>query len=456
MVAASTTGPAISSVVDSQGNTYVQAVASGANAVWYTTGIKGAADTITANFAASTGFSLIYIHEYAGLASNPLDQVSSQTGTGTAITSGAVKTTEANELIFGYAAVDHRVSASGPGFTVRQTAGGNMSEDMIVSATGTYAATFTQSVISGWIGLIATFKASSGSAIGYVQSANNVSSTNTTGIAASFASSTTAGNAIVVAASTTGPAISSVVDSQGNTYVQAVASGGNAVWYTTGIKGGADTITANFAASTGFSLIYIHEYAGLASNPLDQVSSQTGTGTAITSGAVTTTEANELILGYAAVDYRVSASGPGFTVRQTAGGNMSEDMTVFSLGTYSAIFTQNISGKWAGMIATFKAANVGSPTLQSIAVTPANPTIMIGGNPAQLTATGTYSDASKQNITGSCSWTSSASGVATVSSGGQVTGVAPGSANITCTIGSVSGFTTVSLNAATVPIRFVQ
>ena len=234
-------------------------MSSGSNAVWYATGIKGGADTITANFASSTGFSLIYIHEYAGLATNPLDQVSSQIGTGTAVTSGSKTTLQANELIFGYASVDHCVMSGTSGFSVRQTAGCNMSEDMIVSATGTYAATFTQNVSSGWSGLVATFKAAS--AISYVQSANNVSSTNSTGIAASFANSTTAGNAIVVAASVAGPAISSVVDTQGNTYLQAVASGSNAVWYATGIKGGADTITANFASSTGFSLIYIHEYA---------------------------------------------------------------------------------------------------------------------------------------------------------------------------------------------------
>ena len=89
----------------------------------------------------------------------------------------------------------------------------------------------------------------------------------------------------------------------------------------------------------------------------------------MTSGSKTTSQANELIFGYASVDYRVSAGGPGFTVRQTAGGNMSEDMMVFSPGTYSATFTQNITGGWTGMIATFKAAGVGSPTLQSIAVT---------------------------------------------------------------------------------------
>src|SRR5262245_51145238 len=45
-----------------------------------------------------------------------------------------------HELVFGYASVGNRVSGGEPGFNMRQTAGGNMSEDMIVTATGSYAA----------------------------------------------------------------------------------------------------------------------------------------------------------------------------------------------------------------------------------------------------------------------------------------------------------------------------
>jgi PKD repeat protein len=459
VVAVSTAGPVISSVADTQGNTYIQAAVSGSNAVWYATAIKGGAAKITANFAASTGFNLIYIHEYGGLASSSaLDQVSIQTGTGTAVTSGAKTTTQANELLFGYASVDNCVSGGTTGFTARQTAGCNFSEDMIVSSTGTYSATFAQSNSGGWVGILATFKGASSSGIHYVQSASSVSVTSATGVSASFTSNTTAGDAIVVAASTAGPAISSVADTQGNTYAKATSSGADAIWYATSIKGGADTITANFAASTGFSLIYIHEYAGLAaSSALDQISTQKGTGTAVTSGAKTTTQANELIFGYASVDNCVTTGTTGFTVRQTAGCNMSEDMIVLSTGAYSATFTQSNSGGWSGLMATFKAVASGPPpTLQSIAVTPTSPTISLGSSPLQMTATGTYSDSSKQNITSSCSWTSGTTGVATVNSAGQVTPVAIGSASIKCTDGSVSGATTATVTAAVAAIHFVQ
>ena len=53
-----------------------------------------------------------------------------------------------------------------------------------------------------------------------------------------------------------------------------------------------------------------------------------------------------------------------------------------------------------------------TPTLQSIAVTPANPTIAAGAN-QQFVATGTYSDASTAVITGSVTWASATPATAT-------------------------------------------
>ena len=76
-----------------------------------------------------------------------------------------------------------------------------------------------------------------------------------------------------------------------------------------------------------------------------------------------------------------------------------------------------------------------APTLNSIAVTPANPTVAAGTN-AQLTATANYSYGSAQNVTSSANWSSSNTSVATVS-GGLVTCVA--GANSTATISAASG-----------------
>src|SRR5271157_4374134 len=87
-----------------------------------------------------------------------------------------------------------------------------------------------------------------------------------------------------------------------------------------------------------------------------------------------------------------------------------------------------------------------SAGLVSIAVTPANPSIA-AGKQQQFTATGTYSDGSKQNLTNSTTWTSSATSVATVSSGGLATGVAAGSTTIQATSGSINGSTGLTVTA---------
>jgi hypothetical protein len=57
----------------------------------------------------------------------------------------------------------------------------------------------------------------------------------------------------------------------------------------------------------------------------------------------------------------------------------------------------------------------------------------------QLKATGTYRDGSTQGLTSSATWTSSITGVATITSpGGLATGVSPGTTEITAASGAVS------------------
>ncbi len=90
----------------------------------------------------------------------------------------------------------------------------------------------------------------------------------------------------------------------------------------------------------------------------------------------------------------------------------------------------------------------GAKTLQSIGVTPPDPSLAAGMT-LQLAATASYSDHSTQDLTSSAAWTSSDSTVAAVSSDGLVTAVAPGSAAITATSGGVSGSSTLNVTAAT-------
>lgn len=101
------------------------------------------------------------------------------------------------------------------------------------------------------------------------------------------------------------------------------------------------------------------------------------------------------------------------------------------------------------------AAGTGA-TLQTIAVGPANPTLGLGAT-VQLTATGTYSDSTTQDITSSVTWSSSNTAIATVSSTGLVTatGTTGQTVVIIATSGSVSGNTTVTLAATSVTLTSI-
>jgi 6-phosphogluconolactonase (cycloisomerase 2 family) len=99
---------------------------------------------------------------------------------------------------------------------------------------------------------------------------------------------------------------------------------------------------------------------------------------------------------------------------------------------------------------------VSPAALVSIAVTPANPSVVVGANP-QFTATGTYTDNSMVNITTLVAWTSGTITVATISNAagppstqGVATAVAPGHTVITATYPAttISGSTTLTVKSA--------
>jgi len=102
----------------------------------------------------------------------------------------------------------------------------------------------------------------------------------------------------------------------------------------------------------------------------------------------------------------------------------------------------------SGAVSGSTVLNVTAATLTSIAVTPANPSIVKGAT-QQFTATGTFSDTSTQNITSSVTWVSATTGVATITSAGLAKGVGAGSSKIQATSGAVTGSTTLSVTAAT-------
>jgi uncharacterized protein YjdB len=86
--------------------------------------------------------------------------------------------------------------------------------------------------------------------------------------------------------------------------------------------------------------------------------------------------------------------------------------------------------------------------LVSIAITPANPNLILG-TLTQFTATGTFSDQSTKDITASVVWTSSNPNVAGINGGGLAAAFSLGSASISATSDSITGSTSVGVQSPT-------
>jgi chitodextrinase len=103
--------------------------------------------------------------EYSGLDQlNPVDVTAAATGTNASSTSGSATTTNANDLIFGANIVATLTQSAGTGFTRRMITSpdGDIAEDRVVTAIGTYSATAPLSSAGPWIMQMVAFKAASG------------------------------------------------------------------------------------------------------------------------------------------------------------------------------------------------------------------------------------------------------------------------------------------------------
>lgn len=101
----------------------------------------------------------------------------------------------------------------------------------------------------------------------------------------------------------------------------------------------------------------------------------------------------------------------------------------------------------AGAVSGSSVLTVTFATLSSIAVSPANPTIVAGTN-QQFTAMGIMSDGSQQNLTASVAWNSSSSAIGTIAPSGLATAVGAGQTTITATLGSISGSANLTVTTA--------
>lgn len=158
--------------------------------------------------------------------------------------------------------------------------------------------------------------------------------------------------------------------------------------------GGPCTITVQASGIPEPLRYAIHEYSGLAiSNVLDKTAgtyNSAGSTSPNSGNTATTSQASELIFGFCATGPGAPTftAGGGFTLRSDGTGAANhpakvgtEDQIVSSTGTYASTFTLSASNEWFAMVATYKAAVVGS--VGSIPQ-PGSPALSSPRNPLQF------------------------------------------------------------------------
>jgi hypothetical protein len=231
-----------------------------------------------------------------------------------------------------------------------------------------------------------------------------------------------------VAWSSSSPTVATISNAAGTNGLTTSANAGQStITATLGSVTGSTTLTVSAAALSSIALSPLNSSISLGST---QQFTATGTYTDGSTQNITTTVA-------------WSSSSPTVATISNAAGTNGLATSVGS-GQTTITATQ-------GSVTSSTTLTVNAAALSSIALSPLNPSIGLGTT-QQFTATGTYTDGSTQNITTTVAWSSSSPAVATISNAAGTNGLASsvnaGQSTITATLGSVTGSTTLTVNAA--------
>jgi len=162
--------------------------------------------------------------------------------------------------------------------------------------------------------------------IAFVQSNSATPQSSPTTVTVTYTAAQTLGNlnVVVVGWNDSTAIVSSIIDSRGNAYALAAAAvvqsgtASQAIYYAKNIfaaAAGANTVTVTFSVAAAFPDIRIAEYSGLDTvNPLDvSVGAQGTTTSTSNSGSVTTSSANDLLVGANLVQSTTRGAGTGYT-----------------------------------------------------------------------------------------------------------------------------------------------
>jgi IPT/TIG domain/Abnormal spindle-like microcephaly-assoc'd, ASPM-SPD-2-Hydin/Immunoglobulin domain len=480
----------VQSVTDTKGNIYLRAVGptvqSGiaTQSIYYAKNILAAAvnaNTVTVTFDAAARYVDICVAEYSGLDPvNALDVSVGAQGSGTMSDSGMVTTTNPKDLLIGANLVQTQTTGPGSGYTSRVISNpdGDIFEDRVVTATGSYGATALVSSGGAWIMQMVAFRAagttpnisslnpasgavgtsvtiagvnfgaspgtstmkfngttatptswsatsivapvpsgattgnvvvtvsgmasngvnftvqSATASITFIQSNYLVPQTPQATVAVPFTATQTAGNIniIVVAWRDSTSHVQSVTDTRGNIYVRAVGptvqsgTATQSIYYAKSIVASAanpNSVTVTFDAAAPYVDMRIAEYSGMDPvNALDVSIGAQGTSATSDSGAMTTTNANDLLVGANLVHMMTTGPGTGYSIRVISNpdGDVLEDRVVAATASYGATAPVSPTGAWIMQMIAFRAA--GSPVIlntpPSITTQPASQTVIAG------------------------------------------------------------------------------
>ncbi len=342
----------------------------------------GAAGAVTVTVTVSgqsgslaSGFTYVGPPTVTGVSPNngPAAGGTGVTITGTNFASGAAVT-------FGSAAATNVVVVSSTSITATTPAGSVGAVTVTVTNIGSQSG----SLANGY-----TYNAAV--AIGFGQVASSTPQSPTATVTVAYPAAQTAGdlNVVVVGWNDTTSTVQSVKDSVGNSYSLAIgptaASGmSQSIYYAANISGGSNTVTVTFSQAAAYPDVRILEYRGVTA--LDAKAGATGSSASASSGAATTTSANELIFGADMVATTTGGAGSGFTSRiiTVPDGDLAEDEVVTTAGSYSATATLSPAGAWVMQMVTFIATPAPVPTV--ISVTP-NSGSTAGGTSVTITGT---------------------------------------------------------------------
>jgi hypothetical protein len=351
-------------------------------------------------FTAAAYYPDIRILEYSGVDPvSPVDVSAAATGNSATSTSGAVITKNATDLLVGANLVWTSTAGPGSGLTQRLlTQDGDIAEDRVVTAAGSYNASASLSSAGTWVMQIVAFRAAGSqtpaptptptptptqAALTYVQGNYAAPQSPLTAVTVKYPAAQTAGhlNVVIVGWNDATAQVSSLTDSRGNVYQSAVGptvlTGSNpvsqSIYYAKNISAasaGANTVTVKFTAAAYYPDIRILEYSGIdAVSPVDVTAGATGNSTTSSSGAVITKNAKDLLVGANLVWTSTTGPGSGLTQRLlTSDGDIAEDRMVTATGSYNANAPLSSAGAWVMQMVAFRAEN--SSSSSSSAQTP--------------------------------------------------------------------------------------